>query len=35
MNICAEIYFADDADVDAIASRILSKHIRAFEELAK
>ena len=26
---------ADDVDVDAIASRILSKHIRAFEELAK
>ena len=26
---------ADDADVDAIASRILKKHIKAFEELAK
>ena len=26
---------ADDDDVDAIASRILSKHIKAFEELAK
>ena len=26
---------ASDTDVDAIASRILSKHIKAFEELAK
>ena len=26
---------ADDSDVDAAASRILSKHIKAFEELAK
>ena len=26
---------ADDVDVDNIASRILSKHIKAFEELAK
>ena len=26
---------ADDVDVDAAASRILAKHIRAFEELAK
>ena len=26
---------ADDNDVDAVASRILSKHIKAFEELAK
>ncbi|MCL2708466.1 MAG: type II toxin-antitoxin system Phd/YefM family antitoxin [Defluviitaleaceae bacterium] len=26
---------ADDIDVDAAASRILKKHIRAFEELAK
>ena len=26
---------ADDVDVDRIASRILSKHIKAFEELAK
>ncbi|MDR3295640.1 MAG: type II toxin-antitoxin system Phd/YefM family antitoxin [Clostridiales Family XIII bacterium] len=25
----------DDADVDAAATRILAKHIRAFEELAK
>jgi antitoxin Phd len=26
---------ADDNDVDAVASRILAKHIKAFEELAK
>ena len=26
---------ANDSDVDAIASRILAKHIKAFEELAK
>jgi len=26
---------ADDADVDAAASRILVKHLKAFEELAK
>ena len=26
---------ADDADVDAIAARMLKKHIKAFEELAK
>ena len=26
---------ADDFDVDAAASRILKKHIKAFEELAK
>ena len=26
---------ADDADVDAVAVRILAKHIKAFEELAK
>ena len=26
---------ANDADVNAAASRILSKHIKAFEELAK
>jgi len=26
---------ADDMDVDSIASRILTKHIKAFEELAK
>jgi antitoxin Phd len=26
---------ADDSDVDAVASRILQKHIKAFEELAK
>ena len=26
---------ADDTDVDAVATRLLSKHIKAFEELAK
>ena len=26
---------ADDVDVDSIASRIMTKHIKAFEELAK
>ena len=26
---------ADDSDVDSVASRILAKHIKAFEELAK
>jgi antitoxin Phd len=26
---------AGDADVDAVAARILKKHIKAFEELAK
>jgi len=26
---------ADDVDVDAAATRILAKHIKAFEELAK
>ena len=26
---------ADDMDVDAVAARILAKHIHAFEELAK
>jgi len=26
---------ADDADVDAIALRVLAKHVKAFEELAK
>ena len=26
---------ADDSDVDAAASRILAKHLKAFEELAK
>jgi len=26
---------ADDGDVDAVASRILAKHLKAFEELAK
>jgi antitoxin Phd len=26
---------ADDMDVDSVAARILTKHIKAFEELAK
>jgi len=26
---------ADDVDVDAVATRILTKHFKAFEELAK
>ncbi|MCL2834368.1 MAG: type II toxin-antitoxin system Phd/YefM family antitoxin [Treponema sp.] len=26
---------ADDADVDTVAAQILTKHIKAFEELAK
>ena len=26
---------ADDTDVDAVAARLLSKHIKAFEELSK
>ena len=26
---------ADDEDVDAVATRLLSKHIKAFEELAR
>jgi antitoxin Phd len=26
---------ADDTDVDVVASRILAKHMKAFEELAK
>jgi antitoxin Phd len=26
---------ADDSDVDAAATRVLAKHLRAFEELAK
>ena len=30
-----ENYIADDMDVDTVAARILTKHIRAFEELAK
>ena len=34
-NILRAESFADDTDVDAVASRLLSKHIKAFEELAK
>jgi len=28
-------FVADDVDMDSVASRILTKHIKAFEELAK
>jgi len=34
-NLFRQNITADDADVDAAASRILTKHIKAFEELAK
>jgi len=34
-QIVRENIIADDADVDAAASRILKKHKKAFEELAK
>ena len=34
-NLLRQNTVADDSDVDAVASRILSKHIKAFEELAK
>ena len=34
-NLFRQNTVADDDDVDAVASRILAKHIRAFEELAK
>jgi antitoxin Phd len=34
-NLSLQNSLADDADVDTIASRILSKHIKAFKELAK
>jgi antitoxin Phd len=34
-NLFLQDKVADDADVDAVASRILSKHVKAFEELAK
>ena len=34
-NLLSQDRVADDADVDAIATRLLSKHIKAFEELAK
>jgi len=29
------VIVADDTDIDSVASRILTKHIKAFEELAK
>ena len=34
-NLLRQNTVADDGDVDAVASRILVKHIKAFEELAK
>jgi len=34
-NLFRQNTVADDADVDAAASSILAKHIKAFEELAK
>jgi antitoxin Phd len=34
-NLFRQNGVADNADVDAVATRIMTKHIRAFEELAK
>jgi antitoxin Phd len=34
-NLFRQNQVANDKDVDAVASRILSKHMTAFEELAK
>ena len=34
-NLFRQNNIADDANVDEVASRILKKHIKAFEELAK
>ncbi len=34
-SVFRENAIADDVDVDEAASRILAKHIKAFEELAK
>ena len=34
-NLFRQNNIADDASVDEIASRILKKHLKAFEELAK
>ena len=34
-NLFRQNAVADDVDVDAAASRILARHIKAFEELAK
>jgi antitoxin Phd len=34
-NLSLQNSLADDAGVDTIASRIVSKHIKAFKELAK
>ena len=34
-GLLSQATVADDADVDSVAARVLSKHIRAFEKLAK
>ena len=34
-NLFRQNTVADDRDVDVVASRILAKHIKAFEELAR
>jgi len=34
-NLLSGHSIADDADVDEIASKVMKKHIKAFEELAK
>jgi len=34
-NLFRQNIVADDSDVESAASRILAKHIKAFEELAK
>lgn len=34
-NLLCQDAVAGDLDVDAVASRVLKKHIKAFEELAK
>ena len=34
-NLVMQNAVAEDTDVDAVASRILTKYIKAFEELAK
>jgi antitoxin Phd len=34
-NLFRQNGVADNADVDAVATRMMEKHIRAFEELAK
>ena len=34
-GLLSQAVVADDADVDSVATRVLAKHIKAFEELAK